>query len=149
MENTPDHIMHLQNKLFEQGIVKRDPRYAQIYQGGVLIRNGQPYVLKYHVSDYAPYGPQSCVLDDINYMIDLASWETTPAAENLDTAYAREICIKKSKPALVAQHEMESGAVFKVVIDGNHRLYRALLAGMKTYPAHLLTLEESEKIRIK
>jgi ADP-ribose pyrophosphatase YjhB (NUDIX family)/SAM-dependent methyltransferase len=52
-----------------------------------------------------------------------------------------------SKPVFIAQIHTDNG-VKPLLIDGNHRMYKAIQDGKETIPAHVFTPEESEKLML-
>lgn len=143
----PNNIMSLQNAIFDGGHAERDMSYRNIYRGPNVIIDGESNILAWDITRYAPHGPESSTLDNINHLVLITLWERSNNARHIDTSYAREICLNKAKPALIVQYDTGSG-IIQEIADGNHRIYKAQMQGMKTYPAHKLTVEQSEAIRM-
>ncbi|OLO26001.1 hypothetical protein PZ61_0237110 [Streptomyces sp. MNU77] len=52
-----------------------------------------------------------------------------------------------SQPVIIATLEFDSGPA-RLLIDGVHRMYRAMVEGCPTLPAHVLTVAETATIRV-
>ena len=145
----PDDIMHVQNMIIANGNAKRNQHYRNLFSGPRLTSNtGLIIHFVWDVTDYTPHGKNARILDDINHMVDIADWERLPNANHIDMNYAKDICIPQSKPALIVRFKDPNGNEHQIIADGNHRIAKANMIGMKTYPAHMLTVEESEKCRL-
>lgn len=149
MSNIPENIYQLQNLIFEKGYSQRDRDFRHFFTGGRHVSSAGDEVFDvWDVTDYTPDGKHARVLDDINYMIAIADWEQLPNAEQVDMSYAREICLSKAKPALVLTNELSNGQIEYQIADGNHRIAKAQLQRRREYPAHVLSLEESNAIKL-
>lgn len=141
----PNDITHLANRLFESGYAERSDSFRQVYTGPVI--NGVP--LAWDVTEYQPHGPKSHVLDDINKLVRISDWEKSINATQVDMNYAKEICLQRSKPALVLTFEHPiTKRIEQTVADGNHRIAKAAMERMTSYPAHCLSLEETRRIQL-
>lgn len=148
--DVPEDIFHLQNMMIEKGHAQRSPDARQFFTGGLHTnaQTGEEIYDVWDVTDYTPDGKNAHVLDDINFMIQVADWEALPNANLVDHKYAREICLSKAKPALILTNLLPNGRTELQIADGNHRLARASMQRRREYPAHMLTLEESNAIKL-
>lgn len=141
----PDDITHLANRIFEGGYAKRSDMFRQVFVGPVI--DGQAHA--WDVTNYQAHGKYSREAEDINQTVSIREWQQLPQATNVDFGYAREICLLRARPVLVLKFKVPgTGEITTILADGNHRLARAAMQGMKSFPAHQLTLEQSEVIKL-
>ena len=57
--------------------------------------------------------------------------------------------VDTDQPVIVARFTMPGEDVIPLPIDGWHRIQKAINEGLEEIPAHYLTLEESEEVRIR
>jgi len=67
----------------------------------------------------------------------------------VNKAYADKIDLSKIQPLIAVTLKDEDGGKFALVIDGWHRIYKAMKSGVKELPAYLLTLREERQVMIK
>jgi len=145
MPRLPDSIFQTAEKAIEE---RRDMRWRQVFSIPMRTKGGGAVMLHFDITEYKK-GKLRHKLDDINYAVNVREWARSPSAKKVDRDYAKGICIKKNrKPVLVARIENHDGTVHDLVIDGNHRLYRANMVNLKTYPAHRLTVDETKAITV-
>ena len=126
MPNDFDHLDHVTNSLIDAGIAKKIS--AQIYQHQFSDGSSMTWdidEMKYHVSQIQP--SHRCVVS-ISAAGVIEMVNSIESMKHVDKLYARTLPEEKARlPIYIVEVTAPDKTRCSIVVDGNHRLYRAFL----------------------